>query len=187
MEKPFVLHRLPESLPSPLSSHPMLPPKPPKVSILETFKFLMASDFEQAKLYYLENKDKREHGFLALDQAAFIGAKLNNAEMYKWLVEQNHINPNTDAFYMFASHGNLDMLKWLRKQKCPGNGTAYVRAIENDHTETIQWLIRKKCHVVIRVPSNDIHGSYDYKPFWDIYPSTKQAAIDSGILEMYGI
>jgi hypothetical protein len=44
-----------------------------------------------------------------------------------------------------AKHGHLELLQWLKAQRCPWNRQTCVFAAENGHLEVLQWAFANGC------------------------------------------
>jgi hypothetical protein len=71
-------------------------------------------------------------------------ASHGNLENLKWLKKQGC--PLCEkTFARAASHGNLENMKWLKKQDCPWTKWTFARAAEHGNLENLKWLKEQGC------------------------------------------
>ena len=87
--------------------------------------------------------------FLAfeIDGAVFIEACAGgNMDVVKGLEETGYHKLHPELNYdAAASHGHLEVLKWLRSEGCPWDASACRSAARGGHLEVLKWLRKEGC------------------------------------------
>ena len=60
---------------------------------------------------------------------------------WKWLFEQ----VDTKTFENAADNGNLDNMKWLKKNNCPWNKYTFIDAALHGNLDNMKWLKENNC------------------------------------------
>ena len=71
-------------------------------------------------------------------------AKNGNLDILKWL-KRNGCPWNEDTFTAAATHGNLENMKWLKKNGCHWKENTFYGAVENGNIENMAWLKENNC------------------------------------------
>ena len=67
-----------------------------------------------------------------------------NLEMLKW-ARKNGCNWNSQTCSRAAENGHLEVLKWARKNGCDWNSLTCARAAKNGHLEVLKWARKNGC------------------------------------------
>ncbi len=74
--------------------------------------------------------------------------KFNNIELLQIAINNGH---NMDGIcYYSAKYGNLDILKWARKNNCVWNACTCSNAAKYGHLEILKWALENQCNRVYR-------------------------------------
>ena len=71
-------------------------------------------------------------------------AKQGNLNILKWL-KKNGCPWDEDTFESAACNGDMETLEWLKKNKCPWDAETFVVAARSGKIEILEWLKRNKC------------------------------------------
>jgi ankyrin repeat protein len=71
-------------------------------------------------------------------------AQYGNLDVMKWLLK-NKCPWDERAFCHAAFHGDIGNMKWMHQNGCPWDETTFTEAARNGNIDNMKWLVEKGC------------------------------------------